>query len=167
MADWIAKRRTAQDSIVYLWPDGSLTWAFGRFVDGSPRARTPEQVERALSAGWLAMGDVELYDDAEVPQLIRAARWAVEHGTGIAGMRERFHRAVPLRPAWTTLQTDRTGKPTLQCWRLPRLRWPGLAVWRESGRYSIWTEQGRSGTYAPTGLSFTNLSALRAHLDST
>ena len=81
-------------------------------------------------------------------------------------MRERLHRGATVRPVWTTLETDRDGKPTVQCWKLPRLRWPGLAVWREKGRYSVWSEIGRSGSYSPSGLSFANLRELTRYLET-
>jgi hypothetical protein len=87
---WIAVRKTAQGSTVRLWPDGALTWSLGHYIKGSPCARTPEQVAQALTAGWLVMGDVELYDDREVSNLIAAARWAAKRGLGPEGMRARL-----------------------------------------------------------------------------
>lgn len=160
----LASRRTAQDHTVLLWPDGALTWAFGEYIQGSPRARTPEATQRALTAGWLVLGEVELYDDAEVPALISAARWAADRD-GLPGtMRARLNAPSVLRPHWVTQQADRDGRPVLQTWRLPRLRWPGLAVWREKGRYEIMSQIGRTNSYAPTGVRFRTLSALSAHL---
>jgi hypothetical protein len=136
-------------------------------IPGSPRARTPEQVDAALAAGWLVMGDAELYSAEELPGLVRAARWAVARGLGAPEMRRRFARPAPLAPAWTVLATDRDGRPTLRCWRLPRLVWPGLAVWAERGRYSIMSElPGRCGTYAPTGFEARTLGGLRTHLET-
>lgn len=62
------------------------------------------------------------------------------------------------------IEADRDGNPRVRCWRLPRLRWPGLAVWNDGSAYSIWREVGRTGTYAPTGIAFSNLADLSAHL---
>lgn len=160
---WIATRRTADGSIVHLWPGGSLTWALGRYIDGSPHPRTEEQAQVALRAGWLVLGEVELYSDGEVPALVRAARWTAERGLDPGDMRARLHRSR-VRPAWTTLEADRDGRPRMQCWRLPRIRWPGLAVWRDGARYSVWSEIGRSGSYAPTGMEFHRLSDVAAYL---
>jgi len=160
----IASRRTTDGHIVRLWPDGALTWALGSYIKGSPQPRSPEQVKRALKAGWLVMGEVELYSDSEVPALIAAARWAADRD-GLPGtLRARLHRAPSLRPHWVTLQSDRDGRPVLQVWRLPRLRWPGLAVWREKGRYEVMREVGSSGTYVASGCAFSNLEALSSHL---
>lgn len=92
---WIATRQTAQGHIVHLWPDGALTWALGAYVKGSAHPRTPKQIELALRAGWLVMGEISVYDDDEVPALIEAARWAAQRD-GLPGtMRDRFHRPAP------------------------------------------------------------------------
>lgn len=164
----IASRRTAQGHTVLLWPDGEITWRLGTYIKGSPRARGPEQVARALVAGWLVMGDVELYDDDEVPALVAAARWAAERD-GLPGtMRARLRDAERpvLRPHWVTLEADRDGRPRLQVWRLPRLAWPGLAVWRENGRYELVSQIGRTDSYSSTGIAFRNLRELGAHLET-
>ncbi len=130
-------------------------------------ARTPQQLSQYLDAGWLVMGEVEIYDASEVRPLLIAARWAAKNHLGPGEMRKKLHQNPTLKPIWTTLETDRSGTPTLQCWILPRLRWPGLSVWREKGRYSICQEIGhRSGTYSPTGFEFRNLRDLTEHLQS-
>ena len=162
----IATRRTAQGSIVHLWQDGAITWALGRYIDGSAHPRTAEQATCALVAGWLVMGDVELYDDEEVPALIAAARWTAARNGTPGEMRSRLHRRAPLRPVWLTLESDRDGRPVVQCWKLPRLRWPGLAIWKDRGRYSAWNEVCGSGTYEPTGCEFANLREVAVYLDS-
>jgi hypothetical protein len=72
--NWIAKRTTIDGHGVYLWPDGALTWGFGVYVRGSARPRTEAQIEAARDAGWLVLGEVEIYKDDEVPALISAAR---------------------------------------------------------------------------------------------
>jgi hypothetical protein len=162
---WIAKRRTARGTLIYLWPDGALTWAMGQYVKGSPHARTPEQIEKALTAGWMVFGEVELYDDDEVPDLIRAARWAADRGLDPGAMRERLHAPHVMKPVWTVIETDRDGRPKVRSWILPRIAWPGLAVWSEKGEYSVWSEIGRSGSYQPTGMTFTNLRDLTKYLE--
>jgi hypothetical protein len=163
--EWIAKRQTAQGTTVRLWPDGSLTWGMGHYIEGSPHARTPKQIEKALEAGWLVLGEVEIYDDAEVPDLIRAARWTADRD-GLPGtLRKRLHERTPMRPVWTVIEADRDGRPLVRAWVLPRIAWTGLAVWNDRGTYSVWTQIGRTGTYRPTGVEFSNLKDLTKYLD--
>ena len=166
MARFIATRRTAEDTIIHLWPNGAITWALGRYVQGSPHPRTEEQREEALRAGWLVMGEVELYDDHEVPALIAAARWTAKRGGDPGMMRKRLHAPGVMRLVWTMFSADRDGKAIEEFARLPRLRWPGLVVFRKRGEYSLWSEIGRSGSFTPTGIEFTNLRDLTAHLES-
>ena len=166
-AEVIARRSTADGKHVLLWSDGSLTWALGHAIKGSAFPRTREQSERALRAGWLLLGDVELYDSNEIPTLVKAARWAADRD-GLPGtMRARFAALTTPKgpkPVWTVLQTDRDGKPTLRVWRLPRLIWPGLAVWHERGKYEIMYDARRDGTYEPTGFSSPTLAGIMALL---
>lgn len=159
----IARRLTADEKIVCLWDDGSLTWALGHAIKGSANPRTEAQRSQALKAGWLVMGDVCIHDAADVSALVAAARWAADRD-GLPGtMRGRLaDMATPRgpRPVWTILETDATGKATLRVWRLPRMGWPGLAVWHERGRYEIMREIGRSGTYESTGFVAHTLSKI-------
>lgn len=165
MSEVVARRKTADGVVVKLWSDGGLTTGAGVVV-GQP-ARSEAQLRRYLDAGWLVMGEVEIYDASEVRSLLLAARWAAERGLGPGEMRGRLHRQVVLKPSWTVLETDRDGKPVLRCWVLPRVRWPGLAVFHERGTYSVCREVGhKTGTYSPTGFEFTNLRQLTSHLMS-
>jgi hypothetical protein len=167
----IARRSTADGKHVALWSDGSLTWALGVAVRGSANPRTPEARQRALAAGWLVLGDVELYDADEVSGLVRAARWSADRGKGRETMLARLNAPAELRPVWRVQEAGRDGKPLVRTWRLPRLRWPGLVVWDEArgshgrGRYHLLSEVGRSGTLAATGIQFHSLRELRAHLE--
>jgi len=136
-----------------------------QYVERSPRPRTPGGVELALRAGWLVLGDVELYKDSEVPSLVASARWAAERGLGPGAMREHLHHAPPvLHPTWTVLEANRDGLPRVRVWRLPRIRWPGLAVWLEKGVYTVCRQLERSDTYESTGFTFTNLADLSTFL---
>jgi hypothetical protein len=179
----IARRKTADDKVVLLWSDGSLTWALGNVIKGSAHARTPGQVQEARSAGWLVMGEVELYDADEVPRLIEVARKAARRRGEAAlpgNVRGAFAKPASLKPHWTTLETDRAGKPTIRVWRLPRLTHPGVAIWDTSrnagrGRYEVMTEvragglgqRSGGGTYAPTGVRFHDLDKLSQYLRET
>jgi hypothetical protein len=172
----IGQRKTADDKSVVLWSDGSLTWGrVGTVIKGSPHAKTPAQVEAALRAGWLVLGDAELYDAAEVPRLIAAARKAAVRGGLPGDLRASFARSESredrLTPSWITTEADRAGNPLVRVWKLPRLLYGGLTVWDERrgrgasrGRYQVMREFGRSGTYAPTGDDFHDLDALSAWL---
>lgn len=169
----IARRKTYDDKAIALWSDGSLTWGgIGRTIEGSPNAKTPAAREAALKAGWLVLGEVEVYDAEDVPRLIKAAR-KVAAKNGLPGdLRREFWKDVPLRPHWETYQTDRDGKPTIRTWRLPRMSHPGLVVWdRVTGakRYEVMhTLSGRgSSTLATTGVRFDTLPELAKYLRET
>jgi len=159
----IARRTTADGISVKLWSDGAVT--SGLNMEVIRGARSPRTTQYAVAGGWLAFGDVELYDHAEVAALVRAARWSAERCLGVAGMRARLHRRPVLRPTWTVIETDRDGRPRVRCWKVPRLLGVGrLGVWSERGRYSIWQETQRTGTYTPTGVEFSTLAEVSAHL---
>lgn len=159
----IAKRQSADHVTIKLWSDGSVTTGMNIIIGQG--ARTQKALGWYLAAGWLAMGDVELYDSSEIRDLLLAARWAAERGLGPDEMRTHLHQKPNLKPIWTVLQADRDGKPTLKCWVLPRLRWPGLAVFHERGTYQLCQEIGhKTGTYEPTEFEFANLRQLTDHL---
>lgn len=176
----IARRRTFDGKAVCLWSDGTLSWALGYQIKGAwMRPRENRRVV-ALAAGWLVIGDVEIFDAADVPKLAKAARWAVERD-GLPGtMRARFAAGskaavrppAGLKPAWTPTATDARGKVTERVWRLPGLgAWAGHAVWDygsrggSRGRYDLCSRVGgaRSDTtYKTTGMRFTSQRALIA-----
>lgn len=154
----IARRSTYDGKHVLLWDDGGLTWALGYAIRGSSRPRTEAGVRLARIAGRLVLGDVCLYHADDVPDLIRAARWAAARGALPGDMRKRYSEITALKgpmPQWTVLSADRDGRSTVRVWRLPRLGgWEGLAVWHERGRYEIVREvQHGTGTYESTGFS--------------
>jgi hypothetical protein len=145
----VARRRTADDKTVCLWDDGSLTWALGMAIRGSAHPRTPEQTARALRAGWLVLGEVEMFDADEVSSLIAAARWAADRD-GLPGtLRARLvAQSAPMgsRPVWTVTATDADGNATAREWHLPRMSpWAGLVVSHERGRFEILRAVQRSG----------------------
>lgn len=175
----VARRKTADDRQVALWSDGSLTWGgLGTVIKGSANARTPAQREEALAAGRLVLGDLELYDADDVPDLIKAARKVARFGGTAGDMRRDFAktREPKSKPVWQVLEVNRAGEPTLRVWRLSRLSHPGLAVWDDKrapgagrGRYHVMVESsGRGrGTYHPTGVQFHDLTSLAKYLDET
>ncbi len=89
-------------------------------------------------------------------------------------------KQAPLKPHWTTLETDRDGKPTIRVWRLPRTSHPGMAVWdtprnASRGRYEVMVEvragglgqRSSGGTYGTTRLRFRNLDELSQYIRET
>lgn len=172
----VARRRTADGVSVLLWSDGPVTGRLGYQIEGVPmaRPRSAEGRKLALRAGRLLMGEVCIHDAADLGALYEACRWAAKRG-GLPGdvrQRMRSARQPAIHPAWTVLSTDRDGQPTSRVWRLPRLRWPGMAVWDNCGpnrggrgRYELTSVvQGAANTYESTGLFFGNLRELAAYL---
>lgn len=166
----IKRRSTADGKHVLLWDDGTLTWALGYAIRGAARPKTPAQIDIARRAGWLVLGEVELYNADAVSDLVAAARWTAERGGLPGDMRRRYAEITAPKspsPVWSVLSADRDGKPTLRVWRLPRLGWAGLAVWHERGRYEVMREVRRgTGTYEATGFRANTLSEVRALLPS-
>jgi len=172
----IARRKTSDDKAVSLWNDGSLSWGAWNVIKGSPQARTDAQIRDALKAGWLVMGEVELYDADEVPRLIEVARKVAGRGGLPGDLRREFAKDAPLKPKWQVQEADREGRPTVRVWRLPRLSHPGMVIWDEvrgsrGARYRVMTEiveRGRrTGTLMDTGVRFKDLSSLGKYLRET
>ncbi len=175
----LARRKTADDKVVLLHDDGTLTWALGNAIKGSPNARTAEQIEEALTAGWIVMGEVEIHDADEVSHLIEVARAAARRGgdaTLPGNVRKAIWKDAPLKPHWVTLEADRDGRPLVRVWNLPRLSHPGVAIWDEArgsggrGRYQVMRQHDRNrgrDTFVPTGIQFSDLAALSKYLRET
>lgn len=174
----VARRATFDGDHVYLWDDGALTWALGRFIEGGMHPRTDEQSVKALKVGRLVLGDVCLYDAEEVSELIAAARWAADRD-GLPGtMRSRFgslrRQARRPTPVWTVLSADRSGRPTERAWIFSRLSpWYGHAIWdmqTSVGRYHIYNRvlggRAADSTYEASGHVFRNLDGLFAWLEA-
>lgn len=169
----IVARRTTVDSFpVVLWSDGAVTGVFGHALPGVPvtRPRTAESRDSALRAGWLFMGEVELYEKTELPALYAACRQVAKRGGDPGDVRALLARdARPtLRPMWAVTSADRDGRATERVWRLPRLMWPGLVVWDHvshgrSGRYEV-TTVDQKGVCMTTGMFFPTLDTLSAYL---
>ena len=162
----VGRRTTADGKRVSLWSDGSLPWALGYAIRGSAHPRTEGQRSRALTAGWLVLGEVCLYDASEVSGLISAARWSADRDGSPGTMRARLHRSAAPKPVWEVLQTDRDGRPTSRVWRLPRIQFPGVAIWHERGTYEVMHEIGHTGTFSPTGIRSKTLRGVWAQLTS-
>lgn len=170
----IARRRTADSVGVCLWSDGAISGVLGFKLPGVPmrRPRTAEARDRALCAGWLLLGEVELWDLSEVPALYRAAEKAARGDRLPGTLRDLMAQAE--KPAialsWTVTSADRNGRPTERQARLPRLRWPGMAVIDYCG--TVGSARGRyvlvrveHGDVAfDTGFAFTSQRDLFAHL---
>lgn len=184
LAHVLARRVTADGKHVLLWSTGELTWALGYAIRGAARPRSEKGRESALRAGWLVLGDVELYDADELPALIAAARWAADRD-GLPGtMRQRLHdvrsrESVPstLRPVWRVQSTDVRGRWTVRTWTLHALSpWAGYVVWCERGclskasrgQYTLCRVDGGPDrgdvTIIDTGFRFHRIADVQAHL---
>lgn len=155
----ISRRVTADGYHVLLHDQGGITGAMGYTIRGVPysRPRTAEGVALALRAGRLFMGEVCLYDIAELPALYAAAR-KVAARYGLPGdLRAEMARGREphILLQWQVMHTDRDGKPTVRIARLPRLRWPGTYVWHESGRYEVMRQLGALRSAADAALTTT------------
>ena len=167
----IAKRKTADDRTVVLWSTGAVTGALGFPLAGVPVARpkTADALARELTAGWLMMGEVELYDGDELGTLHEACRHVAARGGTPGDVRARANRTMLPSLRWSIVSADRDGKPTERVAMLPRLRWPGLAVFdfcgsvgSSRGRYQVWRHS--DGTAYPTGCDFGTLADLWVYL---
>ena len=119
---------------------------------------------------WTAYQDYEeMYDAEELGAFYKACRQATSKGLTRAHLPE---KAPALRPNWTLVETDRDGNPVERFWRLPRLQWPGLAVFdycgrrnSSGGRYEVFTID-RDNVCFTTGMRFSTLEALAEYLYS-
>lgn len=141
----IAARRTADDRTIKLWNDGSIAGALGAVVRGCARPRTAAARSLALAAGWLVMGEAELYDFAELPALIAAARAVVaRHPLAVPGdlraeLSRRAQRQARPCPTWEHPH------PGVRTWAFSRLSpLAGLVIWHERGRYSVLRRERRA-----------------------
>ena len=174
----IAHRRTFDGIIVQMWDDGAITGALGSGLAGVPirRPTTPDAIALARRAGRLLLDECCLYATEELGDLYaaaeRAARMDGLPGTMRRILRERKERAAQLKLTWIVTSTDRDGRPTERVARLPRLRWPGMAVFdycggpgSSGGRYHLCARvHGSRDTYRATGFAFHRLADLWAHL---
>lgn len=192
----IATRKTHDGKRVALWSNGAITGGMGSGIKGIPIARPRDEKSKqtALKTGWLFIGEVELYDYKELPDLYKAAKSVARKGgrpgdvrdamgrmgkrrqtsapaTGPGFTSDVSHPRLKMKPIWTVLRADRDGKPTERYWRLPRIRWPGMAVWDHvnrggsRGRYEI-VNIDRHGTTTSTGIRFKKLSDVMDHLQA-
>lgn len=71
----IARRNTFDGIRVQLWSDGAVTCGINTYVAMAPRSAYARR--KAVEAGWLVAGCVDMYDHAELRGLVGAARKAV------------------------------------------------------------------------------------------
>lgn len=168
----IARRQTADGIGVVVWSDGAITGRLGSALSGVPvvRPRSADAVATSRAVGWMFADEVCLYDADEAGALLDACRWAVTRGLSVTGARRRFADAArpTVRPVWQVIATDRDGNPRERVWRLPRLRWPGLAVFdigSAAHRYQVWTVD-RKDVCEPTGVHFATLGEIAGYLHS-
>lgn len=170
----VARRLTADGYRVALWSDGAVTGALNNALPGVPVARptTREAWAREIAAGWLFADFVELYDLAETPALHKAARAVARVGGGRVELQQRMTESdrPTLRFAWRVYACDARGNVAARYAFLDRIRFPGLVVWHEHGRYELLMQVRRYGNghiaevQEPTGFVFTSQRELIDHL---
>lgn len=180
----VARRTSFDGDAILVWDSGAITGAMGFAIEGIPIARPRSSAARItqLAAAWLFADEASLCNTDEIAALYRASVWAAKRGGGADSVRRRLASIVAprVKPAWTVTRADREGRPVERFWRLPRIRWPGLAVWdhctptsgrnngRASGgaggcRYEL-VGIDRNGVCRSTGFRFRNLRELARHL---
>lgn len=176
----VTKRLTSDGIGVMLWSTGMVS---GRFetLPGVParRPRTAEGQAKAMAAGHLFMGLVELYDLVELPDLYEACERVARRGgvPGDVGL-ELEAMARPERSLYLRFETtcgDARGQWVEQVAVLDRIRWPGLVVCRTRAGYQVFAETyatpnagpcSREPAHMPTGPMFTNRRKLVDYLFS-
>ena len=172
----MAERQTADGSRLRLWSDGALTGGGGYGFPGVPIARPRDAAKAELlrTAGWLVLGEAELYHDAEIPKLYAAALRVAASGGDPGDLRASAAKSldtlhIPIR--WEVLTADRNGHPTTRFGHLPRLGWAGVGVWHEGNVYEVMHQhhgpavgaQSRDAWHG-TGFKFTSQRELFKHL---
>lgn len=180
----IATRRSFDNVHVELDSAGAL-WIghFRSSTSGAAPVRTDAAIERCRAVGRLVLDNACILTAKEITHLYRRGRVLTEIPGTLRELQARLDR--PARPSlvWTTIATDRDGTPTERVSVLPRMWWPGLAVWdycggpgSSGGRYEVARLVTRAGpyghapkgdaTYEGTGFRFSRLADLWAYLDS-
>lgn len=171
----IARRSTADGIGVEIWHDGAVTGRLGRALPGVAicRPRSVKALESARLASSLISDDISMYDCAELPRIYDTARKVAARNGSRRDLTEALANGErpTVRFVWVTHATDSTGVVTCRVARLDRIRWPGLAVWHEGGRYLLMAcvhhcaPGVRSGeVLVPTGFSFGSQRELTDHL---
>lgn len=91
----MARKITFDGKGVQFWDDGSVT--FGQlctYVRGCGNSRTPEGRAADVRACWLLAGEVGVYDFAELPRAVKAARAAVRACEDAAAALAHFRAAM-------------------------------------------------------------------------
>lgn len=168
----VARCRTADDAGIAIWSNGAITLTFGHLIKGLPirQPKSAEQTALRRDAARLFAGEVCLYNLDELPDLYKAALAVAKRGGLPGDVRAEFARITEpsVRFAWTTIEADNRGDWVVQCARLDRMRWPGVAIWRTRSHYEVvYAHRGsRDETYSSRGLRFKDQRALTKHLFS-
>jgi hypothetical protein len=171
----VMRRTTADGIAIDIWHDGAITGRLGRALPGVPitRPRTERAIDLARATASLVASEVEIHDAAELPRLYACARRVAAQGGSPGDLRAAFvdDETPAIRFTWDVYAADRDGTPTVRVARLDRVRWPGLVVWHERGRYELLALRrgfalgARSReTLEATGISFVSQRELIVHL---
>ena len=169
----VMERQTFDGAYLELWHSGELTGRGGYGFPGVPIVRPRDEAARllALDAGRLAIRESELFYADDVPALYAAARrLAARNPSALPGdlraaMADHDVPRIPIR--WEVIAADNQDRTTVRIGHLPRLRWAGVAVWHERGRYEVMLLKGGhlgQRSWHGTGVTFTSQRDLFAHL---
>lgn len=142
--DQVTKRRLYSGEVLTLWADGDLTDTSSFRVAGWSLPRSVDGKRQALAAGWLLMGEAEIFELDELPALIKAAKWGAKRdaipGDVRAKASEILRRAAAPVPSWEVTEADSRGATVARQWRPSR-----LSPW---GRYGVIDDRRmREGRY--------------------
>ena len=166
------RRKTSDAHSVVIWSDGAVTQELGYRFPGVPivRPKAEADVDRERRASFMFAQWVSVYDLEELPGLYRAFREAARRGGDERMARDLYRQATrPRVPVvWTVTDADARGRPTERQTRLPRLRWPGMAVvdsMSSPKRYSVVCVIPGTDTIQPySGLDFGTWAEVEAFL---
>lgn len=180
----IKRANTADGIAVQMWSDGAITSLSGAGFQGLPvrRPKTQEAADLWRSVGWLFMGEVCLWDTADLARLYRCAERAVRLD-GLPGTLRRLMAVeaptAPFRAIWRVARADPRGVVEERHCFPPRLGpWADLVLVDHcgragsvGGRYEV-TRRLRNHSTATdvvveaTGFRFGRLADLWTHLRS-
>lgn len=170
----IATRKTLDGVRISLFSDGTLTTSLGFKIPGCWFRTTDTNRERALSAGWLVLGEAEtlnFHDGDELRDFARAARTVADRAhkdKDFAGLPDKARAVFTERqlralftPMWSAVSTDGRGNVTERSWLLPRLgQWAGIAVFDSmTGPERLTVNHrvsGTTNTFRFSGVAFSN-----------
>lgn len=169
----IAQRTTSDGKEVYAYSDGAITGFMGRRLPGVPVAkpRTIEASHRERRAAQLFMGEVCLWNEADLGRLHKAARKAAANGGDAGDVRRGMKRSEAILIPFRVSEVSPAGAVVerFAVFRLGRLFHVAI-LWSRSRGYEmghmVAGAMGRYDVFEASGFVFKNLAGVQAHLRS-